>query len=134
MHVLITCKFEKDRINSNGEKVVTSIFSVASKLVDKLPSSFNLFHTESLTFKEFYVRKHVQSDEFMLTPVNDNFINKELCKLNPSKSTGTDNIPAWFVKDAASFLTKHICHIVNLSIDQSIVPNELKNCYSCTFV
>ena len=23
MHVLITCKFEKDRINSNGEKVVT---------------------------------------------------------------------------------------------------------------
>ena len=26
MHVLITCKFENDRINSNGEKVVTSIF------------------------------------------------------------------------------------------------------------
>ena len=26
MHVLITCKFEKDRINSNGEKVVTSFF------------------------------------------------------------------------------------------------------------
>ena len=26
MHVLITCKFEKDPINSNGEKVVTSIF------------------------------------------------------------------------------------------------------------
>ena len=25
MHVLITCKFEKDRINSNGEKVVTSL-------------------------------------------------------------------------------------------------------------
>ena len=26
MQFLITCKFEKDRINSNGEKVVTSIF------------------------------------------------------------------------------------------------------------
>ena len=26
MHVLITCKFEKDQINSNGEKVVMSIF------------------------------------------------------------------------------------------------------------
>ena len=26
MPVLITCKFEKNRINSNGEKVVTSIF------------------------------------------------------------------------------------------------------------
>ena len=44
----------------------------------------------------------------MLTPVNDNFIYKELCKLSPSKSTGTDNIPAQFVKDAASVLTKKI--------------------------
>ena len=26
MHVLITCKFEKDRIDSNGEKVVTRFF------------------------------------------------------------------------------------------------------------
>ena len=26
MHLLITCKFEKDRINSNEENVVTSIF------------------------------------------------------------------------------------------------------------
>ena len=26
MHVLITCKFEKDQINSNGEKVLRSIF------------------------------------------------------------------------------------------------------------
>ena len=26
MPVLITCKFEKDRINSNGKKVVTSMF------------------------------------------------------------------------------------------------------------
>ena len=26
MHVLISCKFEKDLINSNGEKVVKSIF------------------------------------------------------------------------------------------------------------
>ena len=26
MHVLITCKFEEGRINSNREKVVTSIF------------------------------------------------------------------------------------------------------------
>ena len=26
MPVLISCKFEKDRINSNGEKVVTLIF------------------------------------------------------------------------------------------------------------
>ena len=68
--------------------------TVASNLVDKLPSSFNLFYTESPTFHNLYKSKSVQDDEFMLIPVNEDFIYKELCKLNPSKSTGTDNIPA----------------------------------------
>lgn len=44
--------------------------------------------------------------------------------MNPSKSTGTDIIPARF---AASVFTNPICHIVNLSNDQSVVQNELKN-------
>ena len=44
----------------------------------------------------------------MLIPVNEDFIYKELCKLNPSKSTGTDNIPARFVKDAASVFKKNL--------------------------
>ena len=69
---------EKLGYNSNGKEAVISYWkmkmkcidpkkvancfdnfftTVASKLVDKLSSSFNLFHTESLTFKEFYVRK-----------------------------------------------------------------------------
>ena len=45
---------------------------------------------------------------------------------NPSKSNGTDDIPAGFVKDAASVLTKSSVHI-NLSIEQNVVPNDLKN-------
>ena len=63
----------------------------------------------------------------MLIPVSEDFIYKELCKLNPSKSTGTDNIPARFVKDAASVHTKPIVHIINLSIEQNVVRNDLKN-------
>ena len=47
--------------------------------------------------------------------------------LNSSKSTRTDNSLARFVKDAASVLIKPICHTVNLSIDQSVAANELKN-------
>ena len=101
--------------------------TVASNLVDKLPSSFNLFHTESSTFQNFYKGKNVKDDEFMLIPVNEDFIYKELCKLNPSKSTGTDNIPARFVKDAASVFKKPIGHIINLSIEKNVVPKDLKN-------
>ena len=79
-------------------KMVANCFNnffttVASNLVDKLPSSFNLFHTESPTFQNFYNSKNVEADEFMLIPVSEDFIYKELCKSNPSKSTGTDNIP-----------------------------------------
>ena len=40
--------------------------TVASNLVDKLPSSFNLFHTESSTFQNFYKGKNAEDDEFML--------------------------------------------------------------------
>ena len=97
------------------------------RLVEKLPSGFNLFRSESSTFQDFYVGKNVQIDEFMWNPVIEDFIYKELCKLNPSKSSGPDNIPARFVKDAASVLTKPVTHSINLSIDQNVVPNDLKS-------
>ena len=50
-----------------------------------------------------------------------------MSKLNSSKGTGSDNIAARFVKDAASVLIKPVTHIVNLSIQTGIVPCELKN-------
>ena len=68
----------------------------------------------------------MQLDQFFLTPVTEDFIYKELCRLNPSKSTGTDHIPARFINDAASVLTKPITHIVNVSIENNSVPCELK--------
>ena len=105
-------------------KNVTNCFNnfftnVASNLADKFPSSFNLFNPDSSRLQEFYVCKNVEPDEFVLAPVSEDFIYKELCKFNPSKSTGTDNIPARLEKDAASVLTKPIVHIIYLSTDQN---------------
>ena len=37
------------------------------------------------------------------------------------------NLIARFVKDGASVLTKPIVHIINLSIEQNVVPNNSKN-------
>ena len=42
--------------------------TVALNLVDKLLSSFNLFHTVS--HFSIFLGKNVQDDEFMLIPVN----------------------------------------------------------------
>ena len=65
-----------------------------------------IYFIQSPTFQKFYKGKNVQGGELMLIPVNEDFIYKELCKLNPSKSTGTDNVPARFVKDAVSVFKK----------------------------
>ena len=70
--------------------------------------------------------RNVQQDGFVLTSVGEDFIYKELCKLNSSEGTGSDNIPARFVKDAASVLIKLVIDIVNLSMQTGIAPCELK--------
>ena len=62
-----------------------------------------------------------------MASVEEEFIFKELCKLNSSKGTGSDNIPARFVKDAAAVLTKPITYIVNLSIRSGSVPGTSKD-------
>ena len=96
-------------------------------MVEKLTHSLNLFDTRSGNFQNCNRNRNVQQDGFVLTSINEDFIFKELCKLNSSKGTCSDNIPARFIKDAASVLTKPITHIVNLSIQTGIVPHPLKN-------
>ena len=100
---------------------------IASTFVEKLPPSLNLFDTRSGNFQNFYRNRNEQQDGLILTSINKDFVFKELCKLNSSKATGSDNIPARFVKDAASVLTRPITHIVSLSIQTGIVPRSLKS-------
>jgi len=49
-----------------------------------------------------------------------------LSSIDRSKATGLDNIPARFVKDAAEKIAPSITHIINISIQQGKVPQELK--------
>jgi hypothetical protein len=52
---------------------------------------------------------------------------KELSHLNVTKSTGLDNIPARFLRDGAIFLKIPITYIINMSIVDRQVPDELKS-------
>ena len=67
------------------------------------------------------------SNKFVLHTVNEDFVFKELSHLNPFKSTGLDNIPARFLKDAAVFLKIPITYIINMSVVENKVPEELKS-------
>ena len=64
----------------------------------------------------------VNPGAYTLKEVTPDFINKNLKKLNPNKSTGLDNIGPKFLLDGADVLTKLITHLVNLSIKSKTVP------------
>ena len=100
--------------------------NVASNLVSKLPACSNIFSVNSERFKLFYSSRNVNNATFTLHPVSEDFIFKELVNVNPTKSTGLDDIPARFIKDGAIVLTTPITHIVNLSITSGVVPNDMK--------
>ena len=51
---------------------------------------------------------------------------KELKNLKTSKSTGLDEIPARFVKDSASFLKLPVTFLINMSISENCVPDDMK--------
>ena len=78
--------------------------TVASKLVDKLPCPSKLFDLNSEVLLNFYKERNDGNNKFVLKHVSESFVYKELRNLNSSKSTGLDEVPARFLKDAAFFL------------------------------
>ena len=46
--------------------------------------------------------------------------------IHKTKSTGTDNIPMFVIKDQIDIISPIISHIFNLCIQQDIYPNKLK--------
>ena len=101
--------------------------NVAGNLVNNLPPSKGLLNTDSDVFKNFYKEKGVEPNCFTLSPVTSDYVYKELCKLNPTKSTGLDGIPARFLRDGAIAIKDHLAHIINLSISSSSVPKDFKS-------
>ena len=94
--------------------------TIAAKLVEKLPSGTGLYRATSNIVKTFYTsRRNIKH-------VTEEFVYKELCSLNISKSTGLDGIPARFLKDAAPILKVPVTFLINLSMSEGEVPDELK--------
>ena len=52
---------------------------------------------------------------------------KCLGRLGAKKTTGLDGIPARFVRDSASIIACPLRHVINLSLIQGIVPDDLKS-------
>ena len=100
--------------------------TIASQLVEKLPASKGLYTVDKEPVKQFYAIRKTSNDELSLRHVSEDFVYKELCNLNTSKSTGLDGIPARFLKDAAPIIKIHITFLINYSISEATVPDDLK--------
>lgn len=112
-----------DRL-SVAEKFNSFYTSVASKLVEKLPKCLNKFGS-SFVFN-YYSSKGVKPNFYNLSIVTEIQVLKYINLLGLNKATGLDGIPARFVLDSASIIASPLSHIINLSIIQGSVPDDLK--------
>ena len=113
--------FDRPKVSESFNSFYTT---VASKLVDKLPKSLNRFG-RNFVFR-FYSEKGVLPNSFSFSVVSENKILVYLNKLSIKKATGLDGIPCRFVRDGASIIASPLAHIVNLSLIQGSVPDDLK--------
>jgi hypothetical protein len=108
-----------------AEKFNSFYVNVASNLVKKLPSPVFKFGKNFV--QDFYSAKGVLPDSFSFNIVSDSKVLKYLNMLSPKKATGLDGIPSRFVKDSAPIIAGPLSHIINLSLIQGVVPDDLKS-------
>ena len=117
----IDCELFFDKLKV-AEKFNSFYTTVASKLVEKLPQSFNKFGKNFV--ESFYCNKGVFPNRFSFSIVSENKVLKYLNSLGINKATGLDGIPSRFVRDGASIIA---CPLTHVSLIQGVVPDDLKS-------
>ena len=108
-----------------AKKFNSFFITAASKLVEKLPQSFNKFRKNFV--ESFYRSKDVFPNSFSFSIVSENKVLKYLNSLGINKATGLDDIPSRFVRDGASIIACPLTNVINLSLIQGAVPDDLKS-------
>ena len=66
------------------------------------------------------------NESFMLQPVSETFIFKQLKDLKVKKAIGLHRTSAWFLKEDASVIASTVTFLVNLSLSTGTVPFDCK--------
>ena len=74
-----------------------------------------------------YSHKGVTLNNFSFSIMSEDQILKYLSTLSVNKSTGLDGILSKFVRDSATIIACPLTHIINLSLIQGVVPDDLKS-------
>jgi len=108
-----------------AEKFNNFYTTVAANLVSKLPRPSLKFGKDFIS--QFYSSKGVLNNDFSFSLLSEDKVFKYLNNLSKNKATGLDGIPARFVVDSAPLIAKPLAHIINLSLIQGTVPDDLKS-------
>jgi len=92
--------------------------NVGPKLAEKVPSS-------SLTFKSFLDNQN-HYESFFVDPVTEDEVVRELLKIDPTKSTGIDELSPKVIRQIAPLIKKPLVSIFNKSFTTGIIPDKLK--------
>ena len=97
---------------------------LAGKLMRKLPVALNKFNNNST--KQYYMNIKKSCHNCELCNATLETIKKILACLDSSKAPGLDGMYSKFLKDGAEILALPLCNLVNLSIKQSLFPDQCK--------
>ncbi|KAK3559135.1 hypothetical protein QTP86_005034 [Hemibagrus guttatus] len=90
------------------------------------PDALNSFYTRFEAQNDLTVRKTIPPPEDQVLCLTKADVRKTLCRVNPWKAAGPDNIPGRVLRECAEQLADVFTDIFNISLSSAIVPTCLK--------
>ena len=115
--VNITADLDLKRDSENFYDTPASVYNIKKKFQDhqsvlKIKKAFNV------------------TDLFSFHEITEDEIRKEISKLDGSKATPVGDIPAEMLKSTTNFHVSHLTKIINSSIRNGCLPDEIESCRS----
>ena len=110
-----------NNIYKSEEEIAENLNTYFSEIREKRSSNLD---TTDRTFDEYITS--LQS-EFKFSLITDDFIERAINQLKPSKSAGLDKIPARLLNGSSVVVVPFLRDIFYLSLDQGIFPDDWKH-------
>ncbi|KAK3569400.1 hypothetical protein QTP86_027946, partial [Hemibagrus guttatus] len=91
-----------------------------------LPDALNDFYARFEAQNNVAVKKAIPSPNNQVLCLSTTDVRRTLCRVNPRKSAGPDNIPGRVFRECAEQLADVFINIFNISLSSTIVPTCLK--------
>ena len=127
MFLLIIRLTKSPAVLSLGSIYSNHFFVNVAKNIGQNAIPVNENHPSILKIKD----NLTEPSSFEFKPIKEEFISKQINKLNLKKATGCDGISTKILKLAQTTVVKPITNMINLTIKKSQFPDDAKKGSSC---